>query len=248
MLSLPQAAIAAAIVPSVPAALADAWQTWPSIALVGGWLGAILWLAEWLYRHRSIDSEIGRKVVHIGTGNVIFFAWWLHIPAWVGIGAAIAAGLVALISYRVAILPSVNGVGRQSLGTLFYAISIGTAIAAFWPIEGYAYAALGIAIMAWGDGLAALVGQRFGRHRYTLGGIAKSWEGSLTMLAVSYGLTVAIAGSVWGYGWQTWAIAAAVAIAATGLEAFSKYGIDNLTVPLGSAALAFWLGTTFGAG
>jgi phytol kinase len=33
----------------------------------------------------------------------------------------------------------------------------------------------------------------------------------------------------------------AVAFVATGLEAFSWFGIDNLTVPLGSAAVAFFL-------
>jgi phytol kinase len=32
-----------------------------------------------------------------------------------------------------------------------------------------------------------------------------------------------------------------VAIAATGLEAFSKFGLDNLTVPLGSAFIGFEL-------
>jgi phytol kinase len=37
------------------------------------------------------------------------------------------------------------------------------------------------------------------------------------------------------------AIALIVAILATFLETFSKFGIDNLTVPLGSAILAFSL-------
>ncbi|MCY7393855.1 MAG: phosphatidate cytidylyltransferase, partial [Leptolyngbyaceae cyanobacterium CAN_BIN12] len=35
----------------------------------------------------------------------------------------------------------------------------------------------------------------------------------------------------------------AIALWATGLEAFSKFVIDNLTVPLGSAAVAFYLST-----
>ena len=33
----------------------------------------------------------------------------------------------------------------------------------------------------------------------------------------------------------------AIALFATALEAFSKLGIDNLTVPVGSAALCFYL-------
>ena len=38
---------------------------------------------------------------------------------------------------------------------------------------------------------------------------------------------------------QTWLIAGIVAVIATALEAFSKLGIDNLTVPLGSAGVCY---------
>jgi phytol kinase len=46
---------------------------------------------------------------------------------------------------------------------------------------------------------------------------------------------------VQGNSWQTWLVAGAIALVATGLEAFSKWGIDNLTVPLGSAIVAYCL-------
>jgi phytol kinase len=46
---------------------------------------------------------------------------------------------------------------------------------------------------------------------------------------------------VQGNVWQTWVMSLAVALIATTLEAFSKFGIDNLTVPLGSAAVGFVL-------
>ena len=36
-------------------------------------------------------------------------------------------------------------------------------------------------------------------------------------------------------------IVVAVSAIATGLEAFSKYGLDNLTVPIGSATLCYSL-------
>jgi phytol kinase len=47
--------------------------------------------------------------------------------------------------------------------------------------------------------------------------------------------------AVQGNIWSTWVVSLAVALVATGLEAFSFYGIDNLSVPLGSAALAYIL-------
>ncbi|MGM9499616.1 MULTISPECIES: diacylglycerol/polyprenol kinase family protein [Desertifilum] len=210
-------------------------------AVVGLWLGVVFLLAAWLYRLNPTYSEAVRKVVHIGTGNVILLAWWLDIPAWVGISASIVFSAIAFLSYYFPILPGINGVGRQSWGTFFYAVSIGLLIAAFWPLQQPQFAALGILTMTWGDGLAALVGQRFGKHPYRVWGMQKSWEGSATMFGISYLVCWLIFWAVYGSLWQTWLIPVGVALVATVLEAFSKLGIDNLTVPIGSAACAFLL-------
>lgn len=212
-----------------------------SITLVALYLGIILVLAEGLNRLITTNGELTRKIVHIGSGNVILLAWWLKIPAWIGIGASCIASAIALISYFVPILPSINSVGRQSLGTFFYAVSMGVLVGCFWYLALPQYAAIGILIMAWGDGMAAIIGQNYGKHPYQIGEITKSWEGSLTMTIVSFLVASSILLLMEGNIWQTWLISASVALVATGLEAFSKLGIDNLTVPLGSAALAFAL-------
>lgn len=214
---------------------------WINVSLIALGLGLIVLLAEFLDRRISTNTELARKVVHIGTGNVILVAWWLQIPAWVGISASIIASIIALLSYYIPFLPGINSVGRKSLGTFFYAVSIGILVAWFWPLEQFQYAALGILVMAWGDGLAGVIGQRFGQHPYEVWGMKKSWEGSLTMLLVSYVVSSLILLSVQGNVWQTWVVSLAIAFVATSLEAFSKLGIDNLTVPLGSAAVGFFL-------
>ncbi|MEM9244508.1 MAG: diacylglycerol/polyprenol kinase family protein [Cyanobacteria bacterium P01_F01_bin.153] len=214
---------------------------WQGIILVAAWLGGLVLLSEVLYRRELASAEVGRKIVHIGTGNVVLFAWLLGIPAWMGILAAVLAGGVALISYRVSILPSVNGVGRKSLGTFFYAISVGVAIAIFWGVGEPYFAALGIGVMAWGDGLAGLAGQRWGRHQYEILGGRKSWEGSAVMGLVSGLVTAGVLWLAFGHFPQRWLIAGGVAIAAAALETISFVGIDNLTVPLGSAGLAYGL-------
>ena len=134
---------------------------------------------------------------------------------------------------------------RQSLGTFFYSVSFGILVAYFWYVQQPQYAALGILVMTWGDGLAALIGQRFAKHKYKVFGGQKSWEGSLTMTLVSYIVSSLIFLGVQGNIWQTWVISLIVAVVATGLEAVSFLGIDNLTVPLGSAALAFFLHQIF---
>ncbi|MBE9051910.1 phosphatidate cytidylyltransferase [Nostocales cyanobacterium LEGE 11386] len=214
---------------------------WLQITTVAVWVLLILLIAWVVKRFAKGDPEIVRKIVHIGTGNVILLAWWLDIPASVGITASILASTITLLSYRFPILPGINSVGRQSLGTFFYAVSVGILVAWFWHIQQPQYAAIGIMVMAWGDGLAALIGQHFGKHKYKVLGAQKSWEGSLTMALVSYLISSLILLSVEGNVWQTWVVSLAIALAATTLEAISFLGIDNLTVPLGSAALAFML-------
>ncbi|MCC5625750.1 diacylglycerol/polyprenol kinase family protein [Nostoc sp. CHAB 5715] len=213
---------------------------WLQIALAAIWVLLILLIA-WVVNRFADEPEIVRKIVHIGTGNVILIAWWLDIPASVGITASILASAITLLSYRLPILPGINSVGRQSLGTFFYSVSFGILVAWFWYLQQPQYAALGILVMTWGDGLAALIGQRFGTHKYKVFGMQKSWEGSLTMMLVSYVVSSLILVGTQGNSWQTWAVSLLVAVIATALEAVSFLGIDNLTVPLGSAALAFFL-------
>jgi phytol kinase len=215
------------------------------IAIAVTWLVFVALCAESVKRFTKADNEIIRKIVHIGTGNIILIAWWLQFPMWVGVTASIFFSAIALLSYYVPILPSINSIGRKSFGTFFYAVSIGILVAWFWSIHQPQFAAIGILVMTWGDGLAAIVGQRIGRHPYKLWNMKKSWEGSFTMGAISFLVCTIILFSTFGYHWEIWGIAAVVAVVATGLEAFSKFGIDNLTVPISSAAIALFLTQLF---
>lgn len=212
-----------------------------SVFWVSLWLGVVLLAAELVARFSPLGSEVSRKIVHIGVGNVILLAWWLQVPARVSLSAAVIASIVTLISYWVPLLRSVSEVGRKSWGTFFYAVSIGALIAYFWPMGMPHYAVLGVLVMTWGDGLAAIVGQRFGRHPYQVWGMNKSWEGTATMAIASLIVSGTVLGAVYGLSWAIALTAVLVAMVATGLEAFSKLGLDNLTVPLGSAFAAFTL-------
>jgi phytol kinase len=211
------------------------------IVLVPLYVGAIVLTAELGHRGGWFTPEQSRKIVHIGTGNVIALAWFLKLPAWVGITSAILAGAITLISYWLPILPGVNSVGRQSYGTFFYALSMGILIAIFWPLQHPEYAVLGILVMAWGDGFAAIIGQDWGRHPYQIWGNKKSLEGSAALLLVSYVVTVVTLGTAHGNLPIVWLAGIPVAITAVCLESVSQFGIDNITLPLGTAALAFWL-------
>ncbi len=221
--------------------LASIYRQIPALLIVFLYLGCLLTLAELLNRHLKTDAELTRKIVHIGSGNVILLAWWLNITADIILLASLVASIIAIVSYYIPILPSVNSVGRKSLGTLFYAISIGILTLLFWREDTKPFTLLGILIMSYGDGLAALIGQKWGKHPYILWGNKKSWEGSLTMFFVSMTITLLLL-LVTGDGRYDYPLVAAiVAIAATFLEIFSFIGIDNLTVPVLTSIFAYCL-------
>lgn len=215
------------------------------IGIVLAYLGALVGSAELLSRSTNMSPELTRKIVHIGSGNVILIAWFGNIPGEIGVAAAIVAGFVALISYFLPILPSVNSVGRQSLGTFFYALSMGILIWWFWSIQQPYFAVLGVLIMTWGDGLAAVIGSNFGKHPYTIFGNKKSYEGTATMFFVSLAIALLILSTLSLLAWQQLLVAVVIAIAATFLESFAQFGIDNFAVPVGSAAIAFYLSQYF---
>lgn len=229
------------------------------LLLLLAWLLAVAGVALAVNRSRKTSGDTGdeasreaavgrpeavRKVVHIGTGNIILLAWWLQIPMWVGVGASGVASTITLLSYWQPLLPVIDSVGRRSFGTVFYSLSIGLLIALFWSLGQPEYAAIGVLVMAWGDGLAALVGQRWGKHPYKILGMTKSWEGSLAMAVasglVTYGVLSVAGLEAVGLGLRV-AVAVAIALLATLLEAVSFLGVDNLTVPLCSAIAAWQL-------
>ncbi len=98
------------------------------------------------------------------------------------------------------------------------------------------------AILMWGsgDGAAALVGHRFGKHhvRLPLADPKKTWEGSTAMLAVSTTVGTATMLTLTGLPWPRcllMALAASVFGAYT--ELISRGGNDTVTVPVANTAV-----------
>ena len=211
------------------------------VAIAALWLALVGLTAIGVDRVVPEGSELVRKVVHIGTGNIVLLAWWMNIPGWIGVSAGVFFAIVTLASYRFQLLPRIDNVGRKSFGTFFYAVSIAVLVGWFWGVNRPEFGVLGILVMTWGDGLAGLVGKRFGRHRYQLWGMEKSWEGSLTMAIVATLVSGIILSNVVVSTAQLITISFTVGILSAVLEAFSNLGIDNLTVPILSAAIAYSL-------
>ena len=183
-----------------------------------------------LARHQWPDQrELSRKIVHIGTGAVVPLAWWFAIPAAIALPFAAIVTLATAINQQWRLIPAVEDVDRDSYGTTAYGMSITTLLLLFWEQQPEAVCA-GVLVMACGDGLAGLVGRSVASPRWSVLGQTKSLVGTTTMLAVSFGVLLALAATTGPVVHGSTALL--LAAVATGLEQISPAGIDNLSVPL----------------
>ena len=209
------------------------------ITAVAAWLGLVFLASEILHRFKQ-DPELVRKVVHIGTGHVLLIAWWLQIPTWLCVSAGVTFTAIALASHHTNILPMLNDVGRKTYGVFYYALSITVLVGLLWDHHPQ-YAVIGVMVMSWGDGMAALIGKRFGKHTFIYMGNKRSLEGSLAMFVTSLIVMLGIFASGHSLSAHDIGVAIPVAAIAAMLEAFSPGGTDNLSVPLASASLSYFL-------
>jgi len=144
------------------------------------------------------------------------------------------------ISYRYNVFSAMERKGDYGdLGTVYFPISLlMLAAVSFGGLEPH-FGGLGILIMGYGDGLAAVIGQSYGKRTYVTGNTKKSVEGSLAMFAAS--LVVALVFFSFYPPPSVLVAALTIATAATLLEGGSPRGLDNLTVPLGVSLLYYLL-------
>ena len=213
------------------------------IAAVLGWIGLVFLTSTILHRLNQ-DPELVRKVVHIGTGNVLLIAWGLGVSRELCIAAGLLFSAIALASHYVKILPMLNDVGRKTYGVFYYAVSITILVTLFWQ-QAPEYAVIGVMVMSWGDGMAALIGKRFGKHIFMHGNNRRSVEGSLAMFVASLIVIIGVSALSHSLELSDVLIAIPVSAIATLLESYSPGGTDNLTVPLSSAGLSYILQALF---
>ena len=208
------------------------------VAAVVVWLAAVLWTALAVRRRWPHQKEWSRKVVHIGTGAVVLLAWAFAIPRDLALGAAALVTVGTALNHRFRLLPAVEDVGRHSYGTIAYGASITILLALFWPQQPLPVAA-GVLVMACGDGLAGLVGPQINSPRWRIFGQTKTLAGTAAMAFTSWLVLVLLIGVAQATGAPAPSLVAAavIAVAATGLEQLSGFGLDNLSVPLATASL-----------
>lgn len=183
-------------------------------------------------------EELSRKIIHIGTGPVILLAWLFGLPKNIAVSAAACITIALGLNYQFRLLPAIENIKRKSFGTIAYGLSITILLALFWP-KYAAAVSLGVLSMAFGDGMAGLIGRSIKSRKWLVLGQTKSVAGTLTM-----GLIVAITtltiSQINHLNFQPLEIIV-ISLIATGFEQISPWGIDNITVPIGVTCTAIWL-------
>tara|TARA_Y100001968_G_scaffold219364_1_gene202117 strand:- start:2583 stop:3212 length:630 start_codon:yes stop_codon:yes gene_type:complete len=178
------------------------------------------------------QKELTRKIIHIGTGPIIAFAWWLGISQIIAILIASIITICLFINYKINLVSDIENIRRKSYGTIYYGLSITLLIIFFWQAHPIAIIA-GVLVMAFGDGFAGLVGQKVKSQSWKILGQRKSIAGTMTMFIVS-GIVLMAISIITSQGLQPINILLIMSLAVL-LEQISYWGIDNLTVPIGVA-------------
>ena len=180
------------------------------------------------------QQELSRKIVHIGTGPVIPLAWWIGIPAGLAIAVSSIITLGLLINHQLRFIPAMEDVPRQTYGTIAYGLSITILLILFWS-QNPAAVSIGVLIMAFGDGLAGLIGRQVKSPSWTILNQRKSIAGTLTM-AITGSILLVLITTLSGQHLEPLQIIGITSLAVS-LEQISPWGIDNLTVPIGVASV-----------
>ncbi len=224
--------------------MTDTYALILSFVLVFG----VIIASEILVKVLRLPKEESRKLVHIGVSHwwllamFTFSSWrWAIIPPIIFI-------ILNLASWWTGMFSSMERKPRDpaSLGTVYFPIALLLMVLLTWQdspvlVGVHPYlGALGIMAMGYGDGFAALVGTKWGRHKFSLLGSTKSLEGSLTMfVAALVPLLLLIMPGFALAPLSALAAAAQLALAATIVEALTPWGLDNLTVPFAVTLITY---------
>lgn len=198
-------------------------------------VGIVLAGLEWTGRKIQAQPETVRKWIHIAVGHWVFLALAWIDQWYIAIVPLLFFTVVNLITLKRGD-GQMNQVERVSYGTVYYPVALALLVMLFFEQEPMALVA-GSMVLAWGDGLAALVGKRFGKTFYTRGNIKRSFEGSIAMFLASF-LVLTVTFLFYDLpSWLAVSYGFLLANIATLIEAVSYRDTDNLLIPLTTGAL-----------
>lgn len=211
--------------------LADAFGA----AVLGACFVVVFVVAEVLWRVFHVKSELTRKLVHTGGGLTVLLVPHVLTSTWVALAlAAVFAGIL-LGAKKLKLLPSVHSIERRSVGAALFPLAV--ALIAVLSGGRPLLFEVPLLALALGDAAAAVVGQRFGKSVFFVGGHQRSLEGSAAFCAVTF-VCAFIAFVVAGRDVAAAsAVAVVVAVVLAAVEAGCGGGWDNLAIPMAGVVL-----------
>lgn len=217
------------------------------IGLIFSFLYVFLFIgiANFLAGRGAVSPKTSRKLVHIGVSHWWLFAmFWIKSPLIASIGPA-AFIILNWLSIRANAFKGMNNEeSRHNYGTVYFPISLLILVLTSWyGLLPKWVAGTGILVLGWGDGLAALIGEGVASPSDKVFGWRKSMAGTMAMF-LSSSLVILIMIQI--FDPQVPLQIALIRSIGTGLlaaylEVFSPFGIDNLTVPVGTVLYFYYL-------
>ncbi len=192
----------------------------------------VIGFAEVLRRWRGYGTGFTRKVIHIGVGMLSWLVPFLFDSPWPFVFACLTFVIINLLDYRYGFFSAMASSDRSNLGTVYFPLAAAVVALIFWDTPPLMVAAL--MPLTWGDGLAPVVGQTYGRNTYTVFSHTRTLQGSMAFFVMG-GLFTWLALWVMPGPPDIAPLEAVlptfVILSATTLtEAVSPWGLDNLSV------------------
>jgi phytol kinase len=225
------------------------------LAIAYFWVIAVLVIGEGLRRWRNYPSAMTRKFIHLGAGFSVFTVpFYTH--SWAAIIVAVSFLFLIFLASPKSPIKSLRNMfevmardedylSGHIWGPFLYAVSITILVSIFTLIPAltpfYPLPAMALTAMYLGDGVAPLVGAKFGNHWYKVNKSVRSLEGSFSVFIASLiGAWICwLFLDVYGMGGvpvfniiQVATLSLICANSAMLLEGICPAGWDNLSVPL----------------
>ena len=239
-------AVALAAIPTIALYESSAQLINDAACTAGAATGAVLWIKCWtsLAERGVIDAKLARKIVHCGSGPLYLLVWRFYSDAAL---APVIAALVPLLNIvklqkasqddnELSRAISRSGDPSEVLGGPYvytWVLLLAALLAFRTPC-----AIVAVAQMAVGDGLADIVGRRFGSKKWFCNP-EKSYAGSLAFVL---GATLASMGLLRWLGFPAPLLSLfTISVVCSLVEVLLTGVDDNVSVPLVGGLLALTL-------
>lgn len=214
-------------------------NSWIGLILSFVLVFVIIGLSELFQRLKIYGPEGSRKFIHIGVSNWWFLMFYYFDNLWIALIAPFIFILLNYYSYKTNLIKSMEREGKGNLGTVYFPIALFILVIFSFIVKDSFYGGVGILVLGYGDGLAGLIGSKFGKtkvyHDKTLAGLLTMFIASFVVILLLFMIYTPITGFV------VYLFSFVIAITASLVELFTKKGLDNLTVPFVVTLLTYLL-------